>query len=384
MSRLLVLCLFVSGCSLYWGGNNGDDTCLPPGTGGAAQELRDPSTGQCEQVGGGGGGGYCCGTDCPVPETTTDGGALVPLQDWGACYTRCDALDASTCQATTGCHAAYLDGDLSDQSAPTFLGCWSTAPYGSTGANPPCSGRDAQGCSGSDACSMVYSGSNGAMKWEQCIPEPSAACNLDCVAGSHCAQQCTPGHCNDLNCADTCAATCVPDITCASVDCGQGYQCVEQCDALVGPCAPTCVPTGTDPGTCGGTIACGALPPSCPANTTAGVANGCWTGFCIPNANCGTHDPGHCYDQVTCGSAAPACPMGTLPGIKTGCYTGYCVPTYGCEIAACETLATQTACDARSDCTALYVGNGCTCDSFNHCTCQTETFSKCESLVMPL
>jgi hypothetical protein len=383
MSRLLVLCLFVSGCSLYWGGNNnGDDTCYPPlGTGAEAQQVRDPSTGQCEQRGGG--GGYCCGTDCAVPANTTDGGAAASVQDWGTCNTTCDSLDESSCQATTGCHAAYLDSDLADQSAPTFVGCWATAPY-DTQPNTACASRDAQGCSASDACSMVYSGGSGAMKWEQCIPEPSAACNLDCAVGSHCEQQCTPGQCNDFNCSDTCAATCVPDITCASIDCGQGYQCVEQCDALVGPCDPTCVPTGTDPGTCGGAVSCSQPPPSCPANTTAGVANGCWTGFCIPNADCGTHDPGHCYDQVTCTTTAPACPAGTLPGIGHGCWTGYCVPTYGCEIAACETLATEAACDARADCSALYVGNDCTCDSFQHCTCLTETYSKCESLVMPL
>lgn len=39
-------------------------------------------------------------------------------------------------------------------------------------------------------------------------------------------------------------------------------------------------------GTCSGQVACRALPPTCPAYTTPGVANGCWTGSCIPDELC--------------------------------------------------------------------------------------------------
>lgn len=384
MSRLLVLCLFVSGCSLYWGDSSGGgDVCNYTGYGADAQQLRNPSTGQCESQGGGGGGGCCSnGTSCAVPAHETSG--IAPILDWGVCHTNCDSLDEAACEGTRGCQAAYLDHARADQSGPSFVACWSTAPDDTTVAGTTCAQRDADSCAQSDACSPVFTGTNGSMKWEQCVPEPSPSCDLHCAVGSHCEQQCVPGACTRITCPDTCAATCVPDNDCSTTTCGQGYQCVEQCNEFNGPCSATCVPTGTDPGTCGGSVTCDITAPSCPANTTAGVANGCWTGFCIPNADCGTHDPGHCYDQVTCNSARPACPMGTLPGIRNGCYTGYCVPTYGCEIAACETLSTEAACGARSDCSAVYQGNNCTCDTLDHCTCESETYSKCESLLMPL
>jgi len=47
-----------------------------------------------------------------------------------------------------------------------------------------------------------------------------------------------------------------------------------------------CLPEGVSPGTCKGQVACDALPPPCPANTTPGIAGACWSGFCIPNDIC--------------------------------------------------------------------------------------------------
>ena len=46
-----------------------------------------------------------------------------------------------------------------------------------------------------------------------------------------------------------------------------------------------CVNEGADPGNCD-PAACDAIPPSCPSQTTPGVANGCFTGVCIPNDLC--------------------------------------------------------------------------------------------------
>ena len=77
--------------------------------------------------------------------------------------------------------------------------------------------------------------------------------------------------------------------------------------------AATCVPTDTDPGSCSGAVTCNQAAPQCPVNTTAGIKNGCYTGFCIPNAQCNAQNPGQCYATVTCASAAPQCPSGTLP-----------------------------------------------------------------------
>src|SRR5260221_10317224 len=154
---------------------------------------------------------------------------------------------------------------------------------------------------------------------------------------------------------------CVPDQACDAVNCGPGYQCVEQCDALVGACRTTCVPAGHDPGQCYGAVTCDAAPPACPSGTTPGVLNGCYTGYCIPTSACTPNDPGQCYSTVTCGSPPPQCPSNTVPGITNGCWSGYCIPTVDCEIAACEQLATGAACIAPNDCFAIYAGSDCTC-----------------------
>jgi hypothetical protein len=376
IKRLILLCIFASGCGLYWGDDNQDD-CVYNGTAaGVAQGQRDPSTGTCDYNYGGGG---CDGTCGPCPEV---GGVAVPARDWGSCNTNCDALDEASCIATSGCHAAYLDTGL-DALVPSesFYGCWATAPQWDDPAFTGCAGLDAQTCSELDSCSMVYAGNNTPTKFEQCVDESGGSCGTSgqqCAQGYHCEEQCPP--CNSQGCM--CAPTCVSDSTCGSTNCGPGSECVEQCDAF-NVCTPTCVPTSTDPGSCTGTISCNSAPPTCPANTTPGIANGCWSGYCIPNADCGSHDPGQCYAQVLCNSAPPSCPSGTLPGITNGCWSGYCIPTYGCEMPACESLGSENACDARSDCTPVYTGTDCTC-TLNGCTCATETYARCESLVMPL
>lgn len=380
IKRLILLCIFASGCGLYMGDDD-DDCVFNDGYNSAPQGQRDPSTGVCDYSGGG--GGYCDWSCGPCPAT---GGAAVPARDWGTCNTNCDSLDEGTCIATAGCHAAYLDSGY-DALVPSesFYGCWATAPQWDDPAHTSCTGLDAQSCSELDHCSMVYSGYYNdatSTKFEQCVDESQGSCGSgqQCPMGSHCEQQCAP--CDGLGCNDTCAPTCVSDTTCDTVNCGPGSQCVQQCDAFNG-CTPTCVPTTTDPGSCTGTISCNSGPPTCPANTTPGIANGCWSGYCIPNAECGAHDPGQCYAPVTCNSAPPSCPSGTLAGVTNGCYSGYCIPTYGCELPACEALGSENACDARSDCTPVYTGTDCTC-TLNGCTCATETYSRCESLMMPL
>jgi len=186
----------------------------------------------------------------------------------------------------------------------------------------------------------------------------------------------------------TCQIACVPDNnSCLAVDCGPGYTCVETCDptALDGTfvCGPQCVPDTMDPGSCTGPVACDALPPSCPSGTTAGIRNGCWTGYCIPNSACGPGGPGECYGDVICTMASPACPTGTTPGVQNGCYTGYCIPTSQCPMAACETLSSENACASRGDCTPVYTGTDCTCYP-SGCSCAELTYDHCESLVNAL
>ncbi|HEY6033803.1 MAG TPA: hypothetical protein VIV58_06075 [Kofleriaceae bacterium] len=351
IKRLLVLCLFASGCGLYWGGDDtGDDVCNELAGGGtiASEGYRDPQSGVCQYFGGGGGGGCCYdsngnGTYCAAPAT----GQTLP--NWGQCGTACDGLDENTCIATPSCHAAYL-AKTQGETGPTttsFLGCWATAQGYASQPPTECAGLDAQSCSERDFCSMVYTSNMvSSQQFGSCIDEKQGACGIDinCPMGSHCEQQCTP--CNSMGCQDTCAPTCVPDA---------GW------------------------GECTGQITCNSAPPACPANTTAGIANGCWTGYCIPSSACGTPNPGTCYDTVTCGSAPPACPSGTLPGVVNGCWSGYCIPTASCEQPACETLASEAACSARADCTPVYTGTDCTCTMTGGCTCATETYAKCET-----
>lgn len=382
MKRLLVLCLALSGCSLYWGGDD-DDICNGPAIPeGAGLAYHNPSTGQCEYIGGGG-GGYCCGDSCTDEGWGYAGDVPVAPPEWGQCYTSCDSLDETSCINTSGCQAAYLDTGL-DAFVPSyeFLGCWATAAYSSVTGPGGCAQLTADNCVANETCSLVYTEGYGSapQKFEQCVDENRNICDrvdIGCPPNSHCEQECS---------GSNCAPTCVPNTTCASVDCGPGYQCIDECpiDDPYNTCSPTCVPVGTGPGSCTGPVTCDALPPTCPANTTAGIANGCYTGFCIPNAACGGTDPGQCYATVTCGSAPPSCPSGTLPGVVAGCYSGYCIPTYGCELAACETLSTEAACSGRADCTPVYLGSDCTCTMTGGCTCTTQTYERCESTLMPL
>ena len=41
--------------------------------------------------------------------------------------------------------------------------------------------------------------------------------------------------------------------------------------------------------------------------------------------------PGRCWDQVACDAAAPDCPTGSTPGVANGCYSGACIPLDICE-----------------------------------------------------
>lgn len=90
-----------------------------------------------------------------------------------------------------------------------------------------------------------------------------------------------------------------------------------------------------------------------------------------------TGEPGLCYAAVTCDQAPPDCPDNTTPGILDGCYTGYCIPFADCESApACEEVAAETTCIARADCTPIYEGQNCSC-SGGTCTCQSWLYTSC-------
>ncbi|HUS33422.1 MAG TPA: hypothetical protein VMZ53_33200 [Kofleriaceae bacterium] len=123
--------------------------------------------------------------------------------------------------------------------------------------------------------------------------------------------------------------TCVPEsshTTCAGSDCAPGYHCEEHCYG--------------DPST-----------------NTMDVCQA----YCVTDLTCAAVD---CAPGYEC---AEVCDQGST------CHPT-CVPT-----TACETLATETACQNRSDCTPVYIGMNCTCTIYG-CSCQDLTYDRCETL----
>jgi hypothetical protein len=207
---LLVLCVLLSGCDLYFGGD--DDPCEGISMGGGprptppAQEVRDPNTGVCTYQGYDGTG---CVNECgPCPLDDQPAIAV----DWAACYGSCYDLDESTCFATSGCYAAYVEDPAADGKRD-FWGCWNTAPSGPV--QGACDNLDAYGCSRHDNCIAVYTGTSDATNTAY-----EGTKFLRCLA-----EQNLPAHCTDntqcgpnLYC-DTSTWTCqsVPDAACTAI-----------------------------------------------------------------------------------------------------------------------------------------------------------------------
>jgi hypothetical protein len=388
VNRLIPLLLVLAGCDFAFGDGD-DEMCKSTPVVDLAPDLQlhDPYTNQC--IGYGGGGGYCDPSCGPCPPVQNP-----PLPPYGACQSTCTGLAEDACLAAPGCQASYDDYGAGE--APAFSGCWQVAS-GGPAAGGACEGRDAVACAQDDQCAAYYTGGflgtlrdalPAALAFERCATEPSMhGCDdVACDANSHCELQCAP--CDSLTGECPCAPTCVPDgDACAATDCAPGYTCVERCDGTTptdggamppAMCATECVPTGDgDPGSCTGPVDCSTGEPACPTGTVAGIVDGCWSGYCIPEADCGPNDPGGCEPAV-CTTPGPTCPAGTVGGTADGCWTGYCIPASACPQVACEQLATESACAARGDCEAVYEGTTCTCDP--SCTCEELTFDRCTTV----
>lgn len=89
-------------------------------------------------------------------------------------------------------------------------------------------------------------------------------------------------------------------------------------------------------------------------------------------------DPGSCVGQVACDALPPACPSGTIPGRTNSCWTGYCIPFAQCDqLPACSELD-EMGCIDRDDCAPIYEGQNCSCNG-GSCTCQSWTFETCQA-----
>jgi hypothetical protein len=429
-SLALTALIPVAGCGLYFQGSD-----PPPDAGGCAYGgdqalVRNPQDGACQT--------FDYGNPCnpsvglkPAPDWAFCGSTCEALAEG-------DCLATPGCRAA---YTEPSKFDAPPAAIPAFYGCWGTAPSGpiETGA---CDGLDAQSCSQHDNCAAFYSWLPDSLvaelTFDRCAAEPSApACNLACTFGSHCElacggcgdtttdagvptggctptcvpdppqtcdqTACMPGsHCqldclpcdptgSTPGCMSTCTPSCVPDaLPCDTFVCGAGSTCYNgACTGVPvpnstlpppGTCAAYCIPDPpSGPGDCIGPISCESPQPLCPSGTVAGIANGCYTGYCIPILACGPTDPGTCDGPVACTTPPPACSVGSTPGIVNGCYSGYCIPAAACPPPVpltCDQLATEAACQGRPDCTPIYQGNSCTCTSLG-CTCQSETYERC-------
>ena len=256
MRAALCLVLVVAGCTSNPKKVCNDYGAAPPI---ADVEYRDPTTGQCQSFG----NTYPCDPECGQLCPESGGGAESVLPDWGICYGSCSGLSEAQCLASPSCHAAYED---SPTPSPTFSACWDLPSSGAiTGA---CAGLDAQTCSEHTDCvslmtSPVNSGPGYVEKFESCQNEPGAV------------------------------------KLCGGTTCATGSECVV---TPTMPMTEVCEPAATA-GTCDAAV-CASPPPGCPTGTTPGVANGCYTNYCIPND---WHCPvvGSRYSTSAIGGAAP-------------------------------------------------------------------------------
>lgn len=284
-----------------------------------AAPTRNPYTGECESPGWD--GDYDCqaypqGTTSDTPQDDT----LAPGYGWGACYSQCEALDEATCTATSGCQAAYAVKDIyeeGDAVEGTFWGCWATAEN-YLSSMQACDTLIAETCTMRDDCSPVYSDLF-SQKTEPAMPPPQHSF-LSCRAE-------------------------LAEVGCYSDDdCGEGFDCTADTECLS--------PPGCDDGMVCPTV--------------------CY-GTCVPNEP--PPLPGNCYTLNVCEVEPPACPEGTLPGIANGCWTGYCIPLNACESPACGALDEAT-CQSASACEPVYEGSDCTCNA-SGCECNTLTYAYC-------
>jgi hypothetical protein len=341
---LAVLASSTSGCRS--GGNDDPADASPPCELPSEPPLSpvqriNPITGLCENL--------AYGSPICDPITCQCGPpAPPPIPSWAPCTSACTDLDEYRCMATPGCRAGSLDG--------LFYGCWAVDHIEASPGG--CAGLEATECSRRDDCVAEYLGYDDGLIRDP--PQPSfrwfSACRDEptyCLTGAVCpaGQRCNgeelcippPSCAGDPSCDDLCGGFCVPD--------GRG-RCFGEvlCDAPEPACAPdsvpgvsngcysgACIPLAECPlvpyEECHGVSACDSLPPACAGGQVPQVRDGCWTGACIPPELCEPESlPGACVGAIHCDTQPPACDEGLVPGIANGCFDGTCVPFDGCAV----------------------------------------------------
>ena len=233
--RLIAVVSLLPGCELFFddGGRRPDhcDVLAGQETDGAPQiapaPLRDPEQLTCESFGGG------CDPACgPCPAGSDD---APPPRDLPAVAAR----------------------------APL-------PPWGVCGS--PCETLDEAACAASSECRVVRDArcavaGSCATEFVGCFPLDNVRNpNLDCFAAR-----------DGWTCSQSAACSALHDVSACSTS-GECFR----------PFA-LCVPEGKSPGRCFEQAACDAAPPGCPPNARPGVANGCYTGACIPVEHCEAH-----------------------------------------------------------------------------------------------
>jgi hypothetical protein len=71
-----------------------------------------------------------------------------------------------------------------------------------------------------------------------------------------------------------------------AAECPYGGMCAGLYNMTAGESFSECIDASQIAGSCSEVATCTTPPPACPADRTPGVANGCYTGACIPNALC--------------------------------------------------------------------------------------------------
>ena len=385
----------------------------------------------------------CAGAGCPGGSNFIacgEEGSPAP-----AAGTDCTTLDAESCANSDWCESVYSAATIGVVGANAFAYCApiSQPPDGACTTDLDCAvGYACVAVPTSENC--TEGGCPPLPQLFECEPitPPPATCytDADCASGSQC-------EFTNLDCAENgmgappecpgqCVVTTPPPVTCYSnADCSSGSQCEFtnlDCDTETGvPCPGECVVVTPPPVTCESDGDCapgsecefndlgcgdpgsGASPPACMGQCVVVVTpppsscvddSECGAGYVCqleprnPPLPCNTVEcgeigtcvlappqPSQCYEDSDCPTGDSCQLEPRVPQLACGSIecsvVGTCVVT---PPPSCASLPDQASCQARSDCTAIFGGQGCTCDPASEvCNCPVITYQSCQAATQP-